>query len=155
MFDRLFSHGSLHAGAHLGFFSGISLLLPVLGKAWSLHIKPWLYSPYGFYVAIALIVLSVVIIGFLAGSASKLLRSVGWLVIVPGILALVFTAFGETSVYGWAQNHVTGFVAMKPAVQVMVSHMVPTTAILGGFYVVIGVAFIWVGNRLSRIARFI
>lgn len=155
MFDRLFSHGMLHTGAHLGFFSGMGMLLPTLSKAWELHVKPWLYSPYGFYVALALIVLSLIIIAFLAGSASKLLRSVGWLILVPGIIALVFTTFGETNVYSWTENHISGFVAAKPAVQFFIDHSVPETAILGGMYILVGIGFIWVGRRLKKVASFI
>ncbi|HSU73263.1 MAG TPA: hypothetical protein VLJ21_05445 [Candidatus Binatia bacterium] len=155
MFDRLFSHGTLHTAAHLGFFSGTGMLLPVLGKAWQLHIKPWLYSPYGFYVALGLILVSLIIIAFLAGSASKLLRSVGWLVLVPGVIALIFTAFGQANVFDWAEQHVTGFVAFEPIANFFVVHSVPTTAVLGGLYVLIGICCLWVGGKLHKAASFI
>ncbi|MBI4144738.1 hypothetical protein HY493_00840 [Candidatus Woesearchaeota archaeon] len=155
MLEKLFQHGALHTGAHLGFFSGVGLLLPTLGKAWELQIKPWLYSPYGFYIAIGLIIISIVLIGFLAGSVSRLMRSVGWLLLIPGILALVFAAFGEMQVYSWADNHITGFSVAAPAVHFLIEESVPQTAILGGFYILLGIGFLWVGRRISRVADYI
>jgi uncharacterized membrane protein HdeD (DUF308 family) len=155
MFDRLFSHGTLHTAAHLGFFSGISMLLPVMSTAWELHVKPWLYSPYGFYVAIGLIIISLFIIGFLAGSASKLLRSVGWLVLVPGVFAIIFTAFGESNFYNWAGQHVTGFASFEPVFTFFIAHSVPKTTMLAGFYILIGIALLWVGGRLRHVAKFV
>ena len=155
MLERFFSGGALEAGGHVGFFSGVGMLLPVVGKAWELQIKPWFYSPYGFYIALGLIVLSVLIIGFVSGSVSKLLRSVGLMLIIPGIIAIIFAAFGEFQVYTWAQNQITGFTVVQPAVKVILDHSVPQTAILGGFYIIIGGCISWIGNKLARFADYI
>ena len=155
MFDRIFSHGSLHAAAHLGFFSGISMMLPVMSKAWEMHLQPWLYSPHGFYISVGLILFSLILIGFLAGSASKLCRSLGWLIIVPGAIAIIFTAFGQTTVYDWVGSHMTGFVAARPAVDFFVEHSVPKTSALAGMYVLLGVGFIWTGSKLKHFSKLI
>jgi hypothetical protein len=155
MFDRLASHGVLHAAAHVGFFSGMGMLLPLITNAWTKHVQPWLYSPYGFYVAIGLIVFSLLIIGFLAGSASKLLKSVGWLVIVPGVLAIMFTAFGQATVGGWAQAHITGFTTVQPLFDVFVAHTVPSTAVVGGMYILIGMSCLWLGGKIKHAASLI
>ncbi|MBI4150999.1 hypothetical protein HY492_02630 [Candidatus Woesearchaeota archaeon] len=153
MLEKVVNEGLLHGGAHVGFFSGVGMLLPTLSQAWNLNIKPWLYSPWGFYVAVALILVSVLIIAFLAGSASKLLRKIGWLIIIPGVLALVFAAFGEMQVFSWANNNITGFSYVEPGVQWFVGHSVPTTALMGGFYIVLGYAFLAIGRRVSGFAE--
>ena len=153
MLEKVVNGGVLHGAAHVGFFSGVGMLLPMLSQAWNLHVKPWLYSPYGFYVAVGLIIISVLCIAFLAGSASKLLRNIGWMIIIPGVLALAFAAFGQLQVYGWAENHITGFSVVEPGVDWFVGHSVPSTAIMGGFYIVLGYAFLAVGRRLSGFAE--
>lgn len=155
MLEKLVSHSTLHTGAHLGFFSGVGMMLSVLGTAWNMHIKPWLYSPYGFYVGLGLIILSVVLLGFLAGSISKLSRSVGWMLIIPGIVALLFAAFGELNVHAWANNHITGFATAEPVVDFLVEHSVPKTTVLGGFYILLGISFIWAGNKIGKVAEHI
>ena len=152
MLEKLFSHGTLHTGAHLGFFSGIGMMLGVLGTAWNLHVKPWLHSPYGFYIGVTLILLSILILGFLAGSMSKLFRSVGWMLVIPGILALVFSAFGELNAFNWAEQHITGFSTVEPVVTFLVEHSVPKTAVLGGFYILLGMVFVWAGGKLNKLA---
>ncbi len=155
MLEKLVSEPLLHTGAHLGYFSGLTMMLPILGDAWQNSIKPWLVSPYGFLIAAGLILLSVIILSFVAGSVSKLTRSLGWMMLIPGIIAILFAGFGQAEVYGWATNHVTGFATAEPVVDWLVEHSVPKVAYLGGMYILIGVALIWIGNRIEAVSQFI
>jgi hypothetical protein len=155
MLERIFSHSAMHTGAHVGYFSGLTMLLPILGDAWEKSVKPWLLAPNGFLIAAGLILLSVIILAFVAGSLSKLIKSLGWMMFVPGIIAILFAGFGQTEVYGWAQNHITGFATAEPAVNWLVDHAVPKVAYLGGMYILIGVCLIWTGRRLESIAQFV
>jgi len=131
------------------------MLLPILGNAWEKSIKPWLVSPHGFLIAFGLILLSIIILGFVAGSLSSLIKSLGWMMFIPGILAIVFAAFGQAEAYGWAQNHITGFSTAEPVINWLVDHAVPKVAYLGGMYILIGVCMIWIGRRLEAIAQFV
>lgn len=155
MLEKLFSESVLHTGAHVGYFSGVSMLIPVLGDAWEKSVRPWIASPGGFLVALGLIIISVIILGFVAGSFSGLIRSIGWMMLIPGILALFFAAFGQTTVYDWAGQHVTGFASAEPVVDWFVEHSVPKVAYLGGMYILVGVCCVWVGRKISRIADFV
>jgi len=155
MLEKIISEPVLHAGAHLGYFSGISLMLPILGEAWQSQIKPWIVSPYGFIIAAGLVLISIVILGFVAGSVSKLTRSIGWMMLIPGIFALVFAGVGQEQVYHWAENSVTGFATVEPAMSWFVEHSVPKAAYLGGLYVLAGVVLIWVANRIKAVAEFV
>jgi hypothetical protein len=155
MLERLFSHSALHTGAHLGYFSGLTLMLPILGQAWENSIKPWLVSPHGFLVAAGLILVSVMLLAFVAGSLSKLVKSLGWMMLIPGIIAILFAGFGQAEVYGWAQDRITGFAAAEPVVNWVVEHAVPKVAYLGGVYIIVGVCLIWAGRRLEAIAQFV
>ncbi len=155
MIEKLFSEPLMHTGAHVGYFSGLTMLLPILGAAWENGLKPWLVSPYGFVIAFALILISIIVLAFIAGSISKLTRSLGWMMLIPGILALLFAAFGQTQVYDWAGQHITGFATAEPVVNWFVEHAVPKVAYLGGMYILIGVCLVWIGNRIEAVGQFV
>jgi hypothetical protein len=155
MLDKIFSDSLLHTGAHLSYFSGLAMLLPILGDAWTKSVKPWLLAPYGFLIAAALIIVSVLILAFVAGSISKLIKGLGWMMLLPGVLALLFAGFGQADVYAWAGNHVTGFATAEPLLNWFVEHSVPKVAYLGGMYVLIGVILIWLGRRIESIGQFV
>ncbi len=155
MLERLFTHSALHAGAHVGYFSGVTLLLPILSDAWEKSIRPWVLSPSGFIIAFGLILVSLLVLGFVAGSISGLIKSVGWMMLIPGVIAIMFAVFGQTTVYGWAGQHITGFAAAEPVVNWVVEHSVPKAAYLGGMYIIVGVCLVWFGRRIDSVARFI
>ncbi|MCH7513040.1 MAG: hypothetical protein IH947_03725 [Bacteroidetes bacterium] len=117
MLEKLFTEGGVHTGAHLGFFSGIGIITPVLGKAWELNIKPWIYSPGIFTFGVVLILISIVMIAFARKSFTKVTKSVGWMLIIPGILAILFAAFGEPKVMGGIHDSISGFAILKPALR--------------------------------------
>jgi hypothetical protein len=155
MLERIFSGPLLHTGAHLGYFSGLTMLLPILGDAWTKGIKPWLVSPTGFLIAFVLILVSLVLLGFVAGSISKFIRGIGWMMLIPGIIAVLFAVFGQAEVYDWAENRVTGFSTAEPVVGWLVEHSVPKVAYLGGAYILIGMILLWIGGKLQAIAQFV
>lgn len=155
MLEKFFSESFLHAGAHVGYFSGVSMLLPILGDAWDKSIRPWIVSPGGFMIALGLIILSVVILAFVAGSISGLIKGMGWMMLIPGVLAIVFAGFGQANVYAWAGNHITGFSTAQPVLDWFVEHSVPKIAYLGGLYVIFGVCCVWLGRKIQNVSRFV
>ncbi|MEM2916284.1 MAG: hypothetical protein QXT19_02935 [Candidatus Woesearchaeota archaeon] len=155
MLEKLFTHSALHTSAHIGYFSGVTMLLPILSDAWQKSIKPWVMSPSGFFIALGLILISLILLAFVAGSISGLIKSVGWMMLIPGILAVIFAAFGQSTVYGWAGQHITGFATAEPLVNWFVEHAVPKVAYLGGVYILIGVCLVWIGRKIDSLARFV
>jgi hypothetical protein len=155
MLDKLFSESLLHTGAHVGYFSGLTMLLPILGDAWEKSVRPWIVSPHGFLIALGLILLSIIVLAFVAGSITGLIKGMGWMMFIPGILAVIFAGFGQANVYGWAGQHVTGFVAAEPVVNWFVDHAVPKVAYVGGFYIIVGIVLIWIGRRIESVTQFI
>ncbi|MEM4246816.1 MAG: hypothetical protein QXR48_04165 [Candidatus Woesearchaeota archaeon] len=131
------------------------MLLPIISAAWEKSIKPWLVSPSGFIVAVGLIFASLVVLAFVAGSISGLFKSVGWMMLIPGALAIIFSMFGQANVYDWAGQHITGFATAEPVVKWFVAHSVPNVAYLGGVYILIGVCLVWIGRRIDSVARFV
>lgn len=155
MLDRFFADSALHAGAHVGYFSGLSMLLPILADAWEKSVKPWVVSPNGFWIAFGLVFLSIMLLGWLAGSINKLLRGLGWTMLIPGVLAILFASFGQANVYNFAEQNIAGFATYEPVVDWVVEHAVPKVAYIGGVYVLVGVVLIWIGRKLRSISYFV
>lgn len=130
------------------------MLIPILSSAWQKSIKPWLVSPQGFIAAFAIILVSVILMAYVAGSFSKLISGLGWTMLIPGILALIFAAFGQTNVYNWASDHITGFTTAEPVVNWLIEDMVPKVAYLGGIYILVGMCLIWIGRRMQNVSQF-
>ena len=151
----LSQEGILHIGAHLGYFSGLTMLIPILSKAWDTQIKPWILAPGGFAIAAGLVVLSIIMLAWLMGSISHLLKSLGWMMIIPGVLALVFAVSSPERVYSWIGNEVTGFSVVQPTVEWFVEHSVPKASYLGGVYIFIGFTMLFISRTLSKVADFI
>ena len=114
---------------------------------------PWIFSPTAFYVAIGLMALSIMLLSFAAGSIYKLLRSLGWVMILPGILAIVFSFFGEASFWG-PLNSITGFAVIEPGVKWFVHHSVPHAAFLGSVYIFSGMVLIWAGRKIETLSTY-
>lgn len=155
MIEKLITHPAMHLGAHLGYFSGLTMMIPILGTAWSSKIKPWLVSPNGFIIALVLIGISILLLAFAAKSISRLFKSVGWLMVFPGILALVFSVFGEASFWGFLNNKITGFSVIEPAAKWLIHHSVPNAIYLGIVYIAVGIAFVWVGRRIQAVTDYV
>ena len=145
----------LEIGAHFGYFSGLTMLIPLLSQAWHENIKPWVLSPGGFFTALALLLISIVLLGWLVGSVSHLLRSLGWMMVIPGLLALVFAASSEQAVYQTAGHYITGFSAFQPAVEWFVEHSVPKAAYIGAIYLCLGFLCLLAGHMLGRVSYYL
>ncbi len=140
-------------GVHVSFFSGLSMLLPIIANAWDKHVIPWTYAPNGFFISIGLIVFAILLLGWIVGSFSGIIRKVGWMMILPGVLALIFAAAGTESVFSLARTQVSGFAILEPAARWAVEHAVPKAAYVGSIYLLGGVFLVWVGRRVQGLAE--
>jgi uncharacterized membrane protein HdeD (DUF308 family) len=155
MIEKVFTEGTTHTGAHLGFFTGIGALTPVLGKSWELSVKPWLYAPGTFTFGVVLIAASIIMIAFAKRSITAVLKNVGWMLIIPGILAVMFAAFGEERIMGGIHDGISGFAIITPAVDFLIEHSVPHAAYLGLFYILGGVCMLWLSAKLLRFTNYV
>jgi len=142
-------HGIIHALVHIVYLSGIALLFPVLVNAYGTGVVPWVLDKTHFYGALALIVLGAFILWYTNGALGKTLRSLGWMKIVPGAIAILFFLFGKDTFFGTARTTIAGFAVIEPLVKPLLVHSVPTLEIFAAAYVVVGVLFVWLGHQLS------
>lgn len=154
LFEKLLTHPFIHTGAHIGYFSGLTTMLPLISQWWETDALPWVYSPKAFYIGLGLIALSLFLLSFAAKGLDKLLRSLGWLMIIPGALAIGFSLFGEASFWG-SMNLITGFHYIEPGVQWLVHHSVPNAAFIGAVYIFSGMILIWAGRKVELYASYI
>lgn len=139
-----------HVGSHLGYFSGLTMMIPILSESWATHVRPWIVSPLGFFIALGLIAASIFFLAKVSGSFSRLLKNLGWMMIVPGILALVFATTSQESVFHWATTSITGFSVVEPVAHFFVEHSVPKATYLGGFYILFGAVLVWVSAKIQQ-----
>ncbi|MBD3318552.1 hypothetical protein GF342_01445 [Candidatus Woesearchaeota archaeon] len=149
---RLWNVSWSHLVSHISFFSGISSLLPILSRGLDLGTAPWRTYPFGFYLAIGLILLGIVVLFWLEKSIGKILRVVGWMLIIPGMLALVFSTFGSEWFYNLGYSAFTGFATVEPAVRWAVAHNVPATVNVAAGYLFVGIICLWAGNKIRHVA---
>jgi hypothetical protein len=144
-----------HLSSHLSYFTGLTMLLPTLSKAWDSGISPWKVYPWTFGVAIALLLLGICILFRIERSIGKIFRSVGWMMVIPGILAIIFTVISSESAFAMAQDSITGFSVVEPTARWIFEHKIPNTLNVGAGYLLFGVCSVWVGNRLGRLAEYL
>lgn len=154
IFDKIITHPAVHLGAHVGYFSGLTTLLPIFGRAWERNIAPWVVSPTGFYIGLGLIGLSILLLARITKTSFKLLRVLGWTMIIPGVLAIVFSLFGETSFWTFMQDKITGFSFIEPGARWLVHHSVPNAAFMGAAYIFVGMFLIWLGRKIENLTTY-
>jgi len=152
---RLWTLSWSHIASHLSYFSGVSMLLPTLSTSFHIGQFPWFSYPTMFFIAVVLILLGIIILFLLEKSIGKLLRSVGWMMIIPGIVAFLFAAVTSDAVFAWMNNSITGFHFVEPAVHYLVEHSVPTTMNVAAGYMIFGMIFLWLGKKVARIAHYL
>ena len=154
-FSRWWNASWLHAFSHASYFSGISLLIPSLNTAMETQTFPWESIPKLFWIALGLIVIGVFCMFWAEKKISRLLVKLGWMMVVPGMLALLFSFASSDGFFNFGRQSVTGFSVVEPVVQFLVDHQVPKTVNLGAIYVFFGLIFVWVGNKLVFISNYV
>ncbi|MEM4366303.1 MAG: hypothetical protein QXN46_01775 [Candidatus Woesearchaeota archaeon] len=150
MLKDFFGKGLLNLGSHIGYFSGITTLVPVLSSALRFGKSPWSVFPPSFWIALALNFVSSLIIFFLKKSLSEGLRAIGMMTMIPGFFAVLFGIISQEEVFSALNAKFVGFSVIQPYVKLFVEHTVPKTLVVGILYILIG-HLIWrIGVRLSQ-----
>ena len=149
IFEQLFKSTGLHVLAHAGYSSGLALAVPVISAAWNGHLAPWLAAPLKFWSSSALILVGLAVLFMAVGSISSLFKSAGWMMILPGVITIAFTAMGSDFFFNLAGTHIQGFAVVEPTVRWAVNHVVPQAAYVGAIYILVGVLLVWCGRRVQ------
>ncbi len=142
-------HGVTHFVVHALYLSGIALLFPILVAAYGTGVAPWTLFRERFIVATILILLGALILWRSHGELGKTLRSLGWMKVVPGAIAIAFFLFGKEYFYGTARTTITGFAAIEPFFKPLFEHSLPALELFAAAYILIGILFVWTGHKIS------
>jgi hypothetical protein len=135
---------------HTVYLTGIALLFPLIVNAYETGVAPWILDKTHFSGALTLIVLGAFVLWYTNGKLGKTLKSLGWMKIVPGTIAIAFFLFGKDSFYGTARTSITGFSIIEPVVKPLFEHSLPTLEIFAVGYVLLGICFVWLGNKMEQ-----
>jgi hypothetical protein len=149
MFGEFFNKGFLHIGAHFGYFGGLAALVPVLTGALKLDRAPWSVFPPTFWIAIGIVLVSIILIFILKKGLGEGLIAMGIMTIIPGVLSLLFSVISQEQVFAAINQKITGFHVVAPVFSFFVEHSVPKMAYIAILYIV-GGYFIWkIGLKLK------
>src|SRR3989344_2988801 len=113
---------------------------------------PVLFSPglisikYAFGIALLLVISSFLTIYFVTKSKKKAFYNLGFMTLVPGLLAVLFAYIGARRLgifLGFFQE-------LSPYIQEWINHSVPKSWFLSGIYIIIGVFFIWISEEVHH-----
>jgi len=151
MFRQKLKHGVTHAIVHAIYLAGVAILFPVLVASYETGVFPWAVSRNAFYGSLMLIIIAALLLWRSHGKFGKTLRSLGWMKIIPGLIAVAFFVFGRDTIFGTARVNIAGFSVVEPFVRPLLTHSAPTLGIFAGAYILIGIAFVWIGHRLESL----
>lgn len=131
------------------------MLIPLLGDSFETNIAPWIAHQWSFLMAVLLMVAGVMVLFWLERSIGKMLKAVGWMMFIPGLLAIIFSFVTSDGFFSWMRSSISGFAIVEPGVEWLVHHAVPHTANIGAIYIVIGIGLVWLGKRMSHLAQYL
>ena len=130
--------------AGLFYISGLTSLIPIVPLAFSP--SSFAVLQYAFTIALFFIFLSFIFIYFFTSSKKKAFRELGFITLIPGLLAVFFSYAGPRRI----ALFIGLFQKLSPYVQEVLNGYVPKTWLLSGIYIIVGVSFIWLSEKVSH-----
>lgn len=130
--------------ARVFYIAGLTALIPLM---------PMLLSPeqliaakYAFGFALGFISVSFVFVYWFSESKKVAFSSLGYMTLIPGLLAVIFSFMGPRRM----ANFLRMFGEVSPYLEKWVESYVPKAWLLAGVYIIVGVFFIWVSEKVRR-----
>jgi len=126
------------------YFTGLTLLIPLVPLLLSPH--ELANAKYAFGLAVGLIFVGFVVVYLFSHSKSTALRVLGMTTLVPGLLAVFFSYSGarrQAVFLSW-------FGEVTPLLERWLETHMPTTWLLAGIYIILGVSLIWWSEKGRR-----
>jgi hypothetical protein len=130
--------------AQVFYFAGLTALIPLV---------PLLFSPdqlvgakYAFGFALGFIFVSFVLVYWFSESKRIAFASLGYMTLVPGLLAVVFSFMGPRRMAEFLRR----FGEASPYLENWIESYVPNAWLLAGIYIIVGVGFIWISQKVRK-----
>jgi|GEM_PF-2635129 len=128
--------------AKLVYFAGLAILIPLI---------PLVFSPFdlinarrSLMIAFVLIIVSFSIVYIFTKSKKVALRALGFMTLLPGFLAVIFSFLGPMR-----KAELLGYFSKAPFVKEWVKEYVPNAWLLAGIYIILGCA-LWYWSEKVR-----
>lgn len=133
------------------YITGLAILIPMIFAFALGEEGPWYSKPITYFFA-SLFLILFAFFGILKRKKklSETLKSLGKMSLIPGVIALLFYAFGGTVVYSFMSVFIPGFSAVEPFVNIFIESSIPRMGILVLGYIVIGAALYYTGENLKK-----
>ena len=130
--------------AQFFYFTGLTLLIPLVPLLLSPH--ELVNAKYAFGLAVFLIVFGFFVVYLFSHSRRTALRVLGMTTLIPGLLAVFFSYAGarrQALFLSW-------FGEVTPLLERWLETHMPTTWLLAGVYIILGVILIWLSEKGRR-----
>ena len=126
------------------YIAGLTALIPLIPMV--LSPQEAIGARYAFGTALGLIVFGFLIVFWFTESKKSALNALGFMTLFPGLLAVVFSFMGPRRMAGLLSS----FGQASPFLEKWAESYVPNAWLLAGVYIIIGVGFIWVSEKVRR-----
>ena len=137
-------------------FQAIKFLAKVLyltGLTFLIPLVPIVFNPsvlasvkFVFAISLLLVISSFLAIYFFTRSKKVAFSQLGFMTLVPGLLAIIFAYIGPRRL----ALLVGTFQELSPFVQEWISKYVPKSWLLAGIYIILGVFLIWISQEVKH-----
>ena len=148
-FMRFIHHTVYHILFHLGLFSGLALLVPVMTKAIDEQTSPILLSPSVFFAGFMLVVISTFLLYLAKGNLQGLLKSLGTTMYISGTLTVLTGMLDIVHITNTATF--TGSVVLSTLTEFYVHHSAPSVLSVAAVYLAIGGLMYRIGLKIENV----
>lgn len=134
------------------YITGLTLIIPYLFTS-DIPEEFWFFSNLTqetfLYISIGLIVISLIGMFWAKGNLGRALRSMGYMTLIPGGIAMIVALYGEQVIMRLFEGF-AWFEKARPVIGYYLLHSVPKLWMLTISYIVIGVVLFFVGRRMKK-----
>jgi hypothetical protein len=130
--------------ARLFYFAGLTVLIPLMPLVLSPHELPAYRQ--AFAVAIGSIIVGFALVFYFSKSRKTAWRVLGLFTLIPGLLAVIFSYLGSRRM----AEFLGSFGNVSPYLEFWIETYVPKAWLLAGLYIIVGVGFIWFGEKSRK-----
>ena len=126
------------------YIAGLTVLIPLLPMV--LSPQQIIGAKYAFGTALGFIALGFLIVFWFSESKRSALKALGFMTLIPGLLAVIFSFMGPRRM----ANFLNSFGGASPYLEKWTETYVPNAWLLAGIYIIVGVLFIWISEKVQR-----
>ncbi len=130
--------------ARIFYFAGLTALIPLVPLLLSPH--QLIEAKFAFGFALGMIFMGFLFVFWFSESKKVAFRALGFMTLIPGLLAVIFSFSGPRRM----ANFLRILGEASPFLEKWVESYVPNAWLLAGIYIIIGVGFIWLSEKVRH-----